>query len=135
MSIVKIITNFFTNKEDINKSTVEIVIETSKKSESEMFDEAVMEVTKRKLASAIKTQLTESLYTKEEIEQTKLAADEFGVCLGYYSVKQRNEINKKYPKARLNFNRDLTCYVVELDFNIDNFIENLVNKAMSKELK
>ena len=122
--MIKIITKLFTSPDKIKDSSIDVVID-PEISVQEVFDKAVKRVTSDMLVGKISEDMVNMCYTKEEIEQTEAAIEEYGEG----SVTDiQSDVLKKYPNAIMVYNPNYSgySYNLSLPFSLSRFANRVV---------
>lgn len=126
--MIKIIAKLFTKPEEIEDSTVEFVIEVPEKTKTELFDEAVKDVVKRKLRNTVEQELIKLCYTPEELALYEEAAEK---AQGIYGTLGAGFNNKYCQFTGRHGNGDI--YLRKLDFKLPKLIDRIFDKELEDE--
>lgn len=124
--MIKFISKIFKTKEDYAKSTLTVELDITKKTEGELFDDAVDKVIRDKTIEIIKEQLAKLCYSQEEWDQTKAAEEDPKA-----NAKHRRSYIQKYPKASV-YECDAS-YFRTLYFDLDKFIDRIIDTGVSDD--
>lgn len=128
--MIKLIKNFFTDKERVDDSTLEVVVEIpeesikGQKSKSELFDEAVKDVLVSKISESVKNNLIEMCYSSDVVNDTNNAEK-------YMNDKDKStdDALKEFPKANVIYGH-MGHRSIGLEFNLSRFVRVIVEEAL-----